>query len=167
MDNIIRLTEGDLHNMIKTALNEVMGWTLEKDDVEWVNTPEDGETPYGVKLWQGSGYQIQPFGVYASDEDEALNAVVAYCEKNGYTHLFADDDAQSLSDDLEKDGIYFDDAEAIMDEHFLYVDATMEGAQEPHYIYAENLSIQPMPEHFIPSTEDIENGEENTPELEF
>lgn len=130
--NIIRLTEQDLHNIILTTLNEIRGWSLEKDDIEWVNNDEDGLYPaYLVKLWSGSGYLIRPFGVYADSYEEALEKVVAYLDKEGDNSLFFDD----MVDDTD---------EALENDDFLYIDATTEGASEPHWITTENLSIKPM-----------------------
>lgn len=130
--NIIKLTEQDLHNIILSTLNEVRGWSLEKDDIEWVNEDEDGLYPaYLVKLWCGSGYQIRPFGVYADSEEEALEKVVAYLDKEGDNSLFFDDIIENTDEALE-------------DDNFLYIDATREGASEPHWITTENLSIKSM-----------------------
>lgn len=51
MKQTIRLTESELRNLItktvkrvlkENKINEVSGWTLEKDDVTWVNDAESG-----------------------------------------------------------------------------------------------------------------------------
>lgn len=136
-------------NKNKRNLNEVSGWTLEEDDIEWVNDKGDDyysdDDAWIVRLWPGSGYYLPSFGVYANHEQEALEIVVAYLEKTGNDDFFVDDYVDSIYDQMEEDGA---DEETIWDiidndESIMYVDATMEGASKPHYIYAENLAIYP------------------------
>lgn len=63
-------------------VNEVSGWKLEDDDLTLVNDESDGDKLYIVKLWWGSGYMTDNYNAYAFSEEEALNHVVAYIEKN-------------------------------------------------------------------------------------
>ena len=101
---------------------------------EYVNKPKDGRRPYVVKLWSGSGYLLDLFVAYADDDEQALERVVAYLEKTKQTRFFIDD----ATEEDEDMGIA------------LYIDATMEGAKRPHYIYLENLAILPVPEDRLP-----------------
>ena len=153
---IIRLTESDLHRMIvdcvknimesrKRNLNEVIGWDLEKDDVNWVNDENDGNEAYLVGLWSGSGYLLVHYGVYSfRGEEEALEKVVAWIEENQPDMLADEDYDNAVKDLVEYDGMTEEEAREELDGTFLYIDATWYGASEPHYIYLENLKIKPM-----------------------
>ena len=126
-------------------VNEVRGWKLEDEDLTLVNSESDGDKLYIVKLWWGSGYMMDCYNAYAFAPDEALNYVVAYIEKNSPETLAAvDENAMENQDDP-----YFD-------ETYEYVDATMEGASEPHYVYRENLTVAEYPkEHDYPMSKGI------------
>lgn len=140
--------------ILKETINEVSGWTLEADDIEWVNDTEDkdfnphsslDDKPWIVRLWPGSGYYLPAFGVWAKNEEDALEKVVAYLDQEGNDDFFLDDYVEELRDQMTDDG---EDEEAMWsaiddDDTMMYVDATMEGASQPHYIYAENLDIYP------------------------
>ena len=66
MNKLVRLTESDLHRIVKESvgkiLNEVQGWSLEKDDVTWVNDAESGasDKAWMVKIWPGLVTTYQP-----------------------------------------------------------------------------------------------------------
>ena len=109
-------------------VNEVSGWDLEDDDLTLVNSESDGDKLYIVKLWWGSGYMTDNYNAWAFSEEEALNYVVAYIEKHDPELLKATDEYAQEDEDS-----------------FIYVDATMEGADEPHYVWAENLAIAQYP----------------------
>ena len=120
-----------------------------QEGAEIVN-PEDKDYYDGklmqVGLWWGSGYTLDMYPVYADDPETALNLVVAYIEKNHPQDLENTDKwARNLREELAKDNNLEDEweAEELPDfyETFMYVDATMEGASEPHYIFSENLRI--------------------------
>lgn len=125
--------------------NEVSGWKLEDKDLTLVNSESDGDKLYIVKLWWGSGYMTDNYNAYAFAPDEALNYVVAYIEKNDPETLAAvDENAMEDQDDP-----YFD-------ETYEYVDATMEGASDTHYVYRENLTIAEYPkDHDYPMSKGI------------
>lgn len=119
-------------------INEASGWKLDDEDWTLVNDKEDGRDLYAVRLWWGSGYVLDAYCAYADDEESALEYVVAWLEKNDKETLDAvDKDAEGMDDD-EKD------------ETFIYVDATMVGAKEPHYVYSENAAIEKFPKNKIP-----------------
>lgn len=82
---------------------------------------------YEVGLWCGSGYQLTTFEVDADCEESALEKAIVQAENESLFGLFFDE-----YDDLEK-----------LEElgEVLYVDATMEGASQPHYVDATNLRI--------------------------
>ena len=153
---IIRLTESDLHRMImncvgnimesrKRKLNEVIGWDLEEDDVNWVNDENDGDEAYLVGLWPGSGYLLVHYGVYSfRGEEEALEKVVAWVEENQPDMLADEDYHNAVKDLVEYDGMNEEEAREELENTFLYIDATRYGASEPHYIYYENIKIKPM-----------------------
>ena len=113
----------------KKKMNEVSGWKLEDEDLTLVNSEDDGDKLYIVKLWWGSGYMTDNYNAWAFNEEEALNYVVAYIEKHDPELLKATDEYAQEDEDS-----------------FIYVDATMEGADEPHYVWAENLAIAQYPE---------------------
>ena len=104
---------------------------------EYVNKPRDGRYSYVVKLWCGSGYMLDLFVVYADDEEEALERLVAYLEKTKQDCFFVDDWADELSEEE-------------MDYEGLYIDATMEGARQPHYLRAENLAMKAIAKEDLP-----------------
>ena len=151
MGRKIKINEADLRGMIresvKRALSEVRGWELEKDDVTWVNGEESGGKPWMVRIWPGAGYYLPAWGAYAHDEEEALCYVVAYMEKEfGGGKYFVDDEVEMERYEMERGGMDPEDIDMKIDEWALYVDATMEGAEEPHYIFSENLSVYPYDE---------------------
>ena len=102
MKKTIRLRESELRHMIsesvKRALNEVQGWSLEKEDVTWVNDAESGasDKAWMVRLWTGSGYYLPAFGAYASSEQDALEKVVAYLDQEGNDSFFCDDYVEEI-----------------------------------------------------------------------
>ena len=150
MKRTIRLTKSELKKMIsesvKRTLNEVSGWTLEKEDVTWVNNEESGDKPYMVRLWPGSGYYLPAFGAYAFNEEHALECVVAYLEKEGDDSFFCDEYIEETRRELAEEGKDKEEIDEEINNQFCYVDATMEGASEPHYVFWENLAIYPYDE---------------------
>lgn len=66
----------------KRHINEANDWTIEDNDWVVVNDEEDGDGLYAVKIWSGSGYDLNAYKAYAFDEDDALDKVVVYLEKN-------------------------------------------------------------------------------------
>lgn len=76
---------------------------------------------YNIFLWCGCGYSLQGFDVYANNIDEALEIVVAYCDNNNLHGFLID----------------VEDVEDEEDDQYIYIDATMNGATKPYYIYSE------------------------------
>ena len=87
---------------------------------------------YVVSIWPGVGYYTKQVAVDAFDEEEALEAAMAFCQKNGLHGLYIDEDElnEDLSED-EKEGLY------------IYIDPTIyDSKSHPAYFFAENLGIQ-------------------------
>ena len=141
--------------------NEVSGWKLEDEDLTLVNSESDGDKLYIVKLWWGSGYQMDCYNAYAFNEEEALNYVVAYIEKEDPGILeMSDEAAATLRTELADENGLENSLEAEdlpeFQETFMYVDATMEGASDTHYIWADNLQIAEYPkDHDYPMSKGI------------
>jgi len=158
---------GELWPLEQSQVNEVNGWDLEDEDLTLVNSESDGDKLYIVKLWWGSGYQLDCYNAYAFNEEEALNYVVAYIEKHDPETLEAADEcAKNLLDEIEQDHIsatemgydddFYPEDTPEFQEAFIWVDATMEGAEQAHYIWAENLTIAEYPkEHDYPMSKGI------------
>jgi len=142
-------------------MNEVSGWKLEDEDLTLVNSESDGDKLYIVRMWWGSGYMTDNYNAYAHGAEEALNHVVAYIEKTDPDKFKASDEcATDYLNDLVKDGEAASIEEAYehpyFQETFMYVDATAEGAKEPHYIWAENLEIAEYPkDHDYPMAKGV------------
>ena len=144
--------------------NEVRGWDLEDEDLTLVNSESDGDKLYIVKLWWGAGYMLDCYNAYAFSDEEALNYVVAYIEKTDPKSLEtidenANDYLQELVDEGEAASIEEAYEHPYFQETYLWVDATMEGAEQGHYIYNENLQIAEYPkEHNYPMSKGIKRG---------
>lgn len=149
------------------VINEVSGWKLEDEDLTLVNSESDGDKLYIVKLWWGSGYQMDCYNAYAFNEEEALNYVVAYIEKEDPGILERSDEAAAtlrteLADENELENSLEAEDLPEFQETFMYVDATMEGASDTHYIYAENLKIAEYPkDHDYPMAKSIKRADES------
>ena len=108
----------------------------ESTEAELVNDEESGSRLYEIGLWWGSGYVLDMYKAYAFDEEEALNYVVAHIEK---THPKWLEGSDECAHDMMKE---YGEESPEFQETFMYVDATGEGADKPHYIWAENLRIR-------------------------
>ena len=151
----------------RKTMNEVSGWKLEDEDLTLVNTERDGDKLYIVKLWWGSGYQLDCYNAYAFNEEEALNYVVAYIEKTDPESLEtidenANDYLQELVDEGEAASLEEAYEHPYFEETYLWVDATREGAEQGHYIYHENLTITEYPkEHDYPLAKGVKRVNES------
>lgn len=104
--------------------------------METINNKIDGAFLFKVTLWCGVGYLTSGFCVYANDEEEAMERVLAFIEKNDFVELFWTDDyieSKMEITELEKD------------EMFLYIDPTMtDNSAYPAYVLNENLGIEKL-----------------------
>lgn len=82
---------------------------------------------YDVYMWSGGGYTLDKITVDADHESQALERAIVEAERDRQYLFF--DDCDDL-EEMERGGLV------------LYVDATMEGAERPHYIDAQNLRIE-------------------------
>lgn len=102
--------------------------------------------PTEVSIWSGSGYTTTDIYVDVDDTDAqgALEEAVATAEKRGWTNILLDvsETEQAMADDGHYD-LETGEGDAIFEETYMYVDATMLGASQPYYVYAENLGVRP------------------------
>ena len=126
----VRLTEGQLHRIIRHAVNEAIG-----DDKITNVDGSGGHAKFKVEFYH-RGYH-RPWLEYiinADDKEKALDIVVAYLDNHHDYSLFVDIDIEGWSDEEIEE---MEDYGKLM-----YVDATMYGAKEPHYIWAKNVKIE-------------------------
>ena len=102
--------------------------------------------PTEVSLWSGRGYTTTDIYVEAnsSDAEGALEEAVATAEKIGWTDVLLD--TTEVEKDMAADGHYnpeTGEGDAVFNETYLYVDATMAGASQPYYVYSENFGVRP------------------------
>lgn len=99
-----------------------------------INTEDCGTHLFRVSLWCGCGYTLDTFDVYACHEEEALEYVLAHCEKYDFCNLF------ETADDIESKLCLTDEER---DEMYVYIDPTMTDSRAyPAYLRLENLRIE-------------------------
>lgn len=119
-------------------LNE---WTEDDEAVDF--GPKEEAPNYEVGFWPGGGYHLHTVTVNADSDEQALEKAVVQLEKDNLTGLILD--PAEVEAEAEKDGIYNPETgEGTREfyETYMYVDATMEGASQPWYVYAQNLRIR-------------------------
>lgn len=103
-----------------------------------INTKDCGTHLFRVSLWRGCGYSLDTFAVYAFDEEEAIEYVLAYCEAYDFYDLFVTADCIESKLCL---------TEEERDEMFIYIDPTMiDDRSYPAYLRLENLRIEDLGE---------------------
>lgn len=95
---------------------------------------------FKVSLWSGFGYACYEYIVYADHVQTALELAVKYAEINDDPVLFSRNLLEETAEDLNED------TEEYIDENYIYIDATMEGAEQPWYILRENCDIKEIKE---------------------
>lgn len=135
---------------VERVMNSIVKESIDSYWTE-VNTAEDGGEPYMVGMWCGSGYLLDTFKVFANNEEEALYLVVSYLDTHNINSLFLDDWVTRERAEYEQEHPEDETLEGFWemldnDDTIMYVDATTDGAESPHWIYAENLRITPWPE---------------------
>lgn len=94
---------------------------------------------YKVSLWNGMGYNTYEYIVYAGGEQEALELAVMYAERKDDPVLF---DYWEIIDEADNE----EDSEEYLDENYIYIDATMLGANEPWFVLRENTRVEEIKE---------------------
>lgn len=113
---------------------------------------------YEVDIWPGSGYQSATFKVYAANEQEALELVVADAELNNENLLMSIPEMENyiaedwseecnkfMQENEDRDADEYTFAEEYL--NYIYVDATMQGASQPYFINGKNLVINEISEN--------------------
>ncbi len=100
-----------------------------------------------VSIWSGSGYTVAEFYVNvphgADNVYDAFDQAIVMAEKVAPELLL---DPQAVEEEAAKDGHYnpeTGDGDKVFEETYIYEDATMAGAKQPYYIYAENFGVAP------------------------
>ena len=106
------------------------------------------DTLWKAVLWSGSGYNLAPFLFYAPSRfsEQTLEVLVAALEADGNDNFFVDDYYFNNPDIDTSEDADVDVYDLIDEYRDIYVDATMEGASEPHVLRGENLKIEPADE---------------------
>ena len=100
------------------------------------------EKLFKVDIWCGIGYVCHEYIVYADGVQTALELAVKYAEIQKDPVLFSTSEIEEIVEGLDED------IEEYIDENYIYIDATMEGAEQPWYILRENCSIEEIKEEF-------------------
>lgn len=126
----------------KTHKKSLKEFVEKDDDIELINSTEDGSKQYVISLWNGNGYGLGAWRVFADEVKSALDLVVAHLEGEGKTEYFCDGDVETEEERMRNEGKDDEEIQNEIDEWAMYVDATMEGANKPHYVRVENLKIR-------------------------
>lgn len=90
--NRVRLTESQLHRVIKESVVRVLN-EMDKREIVIGDPNDDIGEGYSVEIGTQSyagSFFFKVFGVFS--EQEALDAAVDYCESNGINSIFASED---------------------------------------------------------------------------
>ena len=125
----VRLTEGQLHRIIRNAVNESL---CDKHDI--IKIGGSREKANFLIEYPVNDYRSVAFTTLARDAQSALEQVVAYIEKKKWFGLF-DDDYVDEMDEEERDQM--EDWGRIE-----YIDASIYGAKKSHWIDGDHLYIK-------------------------
>ena len=113
-----------------------------------LNEPDSqNDTLWKVVLWSGTGYAADPYLFYAPKDfsEQILEVLVAALDKNGITDYYEDDyywNNPEIDEELEQSNR--EDVYDLMDAYNdIYIDGTIEGANEPHVLHGADLKIEP------------------------
>ena len=165
----------------KTMKKEGWGWTADPEDWTEVNTEEDGDIHYGVKLWPGAGYWLYLYSVWADDAGDALNRVAEWCAENEPGMVIKPEDAEedinyiigsNINDDPEAFGFTEEEAEELSNKELVeklreknqdvFWQAEDDALEELGYalmdeagvyVRLENLFIDRWPEDYVSKSE--------------
>jgi hypothetical protein len=126
----IRLTEGQLHRIIRNAVNESL---CDKHDIIKIGGSRE-KANFLIEYPVDDYYRYDTFTALAEDAQSALERVVAYIEKKKWFGLFWDDYVDEM-DEEERDQME-DGGEITL------VDATEYGAKKLHWIPMANMIIK-------------------------
>ncbi len=151
----------DLYKILKgegeklEPINQFNHTSLEESDEVKIINPDDKDYSdgklYKVGLYPGAGVELNTYYVYALYEEDALNQVVAYLDKQNSGLLITYDEMSNIVDNDYADEFKSFEQETGSDDWFefvesdlsyTYVDATIEGAREPYFIDSENMVIE-------------------------
>ena len=125
----VRLTEGQLHRIIRNAVNESL---CDKHDI--IKIGGSREKANFLIEYPVNDYRSVAFTTQARDAQSALEQVVAYIEKKKWFGLF-DDDYVDEMDEEERDQM--EDWGEIT-----WIDATEYGAKKTHWVPMANMIIK-------------------------
>ena len=125
----VRLTEGQLHRIIRNAVNESL---CDKHDI--IKIGGSREKANFLIEYPVNDYRSVAFTTLARDAQSALEQVVAYIEKKKWFGLF-DDDYVDEMDEEERDQM--EDWGEIT-----WIDATEYGAKKTHWVPMANIIIK-------------------------
>ena len=125
----VRLTEGQLHRIIRNAVNESL---CDKHDI--IKIGGSREKANFLIEYPVNDYRSVAFTTLARDAQSALEQVVAYIEKKKWFGLFDDDHVDEM-DEEERDQM--EDWGEIM-----WIDATEYGAKKTHWVPMANMIIK-------------------------
>ena len=108
---------------------------LNSEDKEYYN-----RKLFKVNIWCGIGYVCHEYIVYADCVQTALELAVKYAELKKDAILFDILEIEKIAKDFDEN------VEEYIDENYIYVDATTQGAKQPWYIINENSSVQEIKE---------------------
>lgn len=92
---------------------------------------------FKIFLWCGSGYMLDEFFAMAENEYQALDIVLTDIIEKGYTSYFL---TETEYEELFKEEL--EENPEFESEQYMYIDATMEGAEYPVYLLVENMRIE-------------------------
>ena len=125
----VRLTEGQLHRIIRNAVNESL---CDKHDI--IKIGGSREKANFLIEYPVNDYRSVAFTTQARDAQSALEKVVAYIEKKKWFGLFDDDHVDEM-DEEERDQM--EDWGEIT-----WIDATEYGAKKTHWVPMANMIIK-------------------------
>ena len=125
----VRLTEGQLHRIIRNAVNESL---CDKHDI--IKIGGSREKANFLIEYPVNDYRSVAFTTQARDAQSALEQVVAYIEKKKWFGLF-DDDYVDEMDEEERDQME-DWGEITL------IDATEYGAKKMHWVPTATMTIE-------------------------
>ena len=92
------------------------------------------EKKYQIGLWPGMGYNLKLFNMSGTCEGDAIDNLVTYLVNNNIGEGQYWEELESLDCEYSE--------EEIEDMGFVYIDATMNGANRPVYLMIAGMTIK-------------------------